>query len=164
MKIFDLIVLAISILTAISGYRNGLLQSIFKTVGYIAGGVIGLAISLEVIKNWQSTFAKVGAALVLIFLLAGIGEYLLGKIGLGIHKKILFGPFKLIDSLLGALLSLLRTAVLVYLTAILLIASPWQWADSNIKDSKFYTYVDQHLPKLITNYKPQVEDIFKTIN
>ncbi len=164
MKIFDLIVLAISILTAISGFRNGLLQSIFKTVGYIAGGVLGLAISLEVIKNWQSTFAKVGAALVLIFLLAGIGEYLLGKVGLGIHKKILFGPFKLINSLLGALLSLLRTAVLVYSTAILLIASPWQWADSNIKDSKFYTYVDKHLPKLITDYKPQVEDIFKKIN
>ena len=164
MKIFDLIVLAISILTAVSGFRNGLLQSIFKTVGYIAGGVLGLAISLEVIKNWQSNFAKVGLALVLIFLLAGIGEYLLGKIGLGIHKKILFGPFKLIDSLLGALLSLLRTAVLVYLTAILLIASPWQWADSNIKDSKFYTYVDHHLPRLITDYKPQVEDIFKKIN
>jgi uncharacterized membrane protein required for colicin V production len=164
MKIFDLIILVISALTAISGFRNGLLQSIFRTVGYIAGGVLGLAISLEIIKNWQSTFAKVGAALVLIFLLAGIGEYLLGKVGLGIHKKILFGPFKLIDSLLGALLSLLRTAVLVYLTAILLIASPWQWADSNIKDSKFYTYVDQHLPKLITDYKPKVEDIFKKIN
>jgi uncharacterized membrane protein required for colicin V production len=164
MKIFDLIVLVISALTAISGFRNGLLQSTFKTVGYIVGGVLGLAISLEVVKNWQSNFTKVGLALVLIFLLAGIGEYLLGKIGLGIHKKILFGPFKLIDSLLGSLLSLLRTAVLVYLTAILLIASPWQWANSNIKDSTFYTYVDQHLPKLITDYKPQVEDIFKKIN
>jgi len=164
MNYFDLAVLVIAAFTAFSGFRNGLLQSIFKTVGYIAGGVLGLAISLEVVKNWQSNFAKVGLALVLIFLLAGIGEYLLGKIGLGIHKKILFGPFKLIDSLLGALLSLLRTAVLVYLTAILLIASPWQWADSNIKDSKFYTFVDQHLPKLITDYKPQVEDIFKKIN
>ena len=164
MNYFDLAVLMIAALTALSGFKNGLLQSVFKTVGYITGGVLGLAISLEVVKNWQSTFAKVGAALVLIFLLAGIGEYLLGKVGLGIHKKILFGPFKLIDSLLGALLSLLRTAVLVYLTAILLIASPWQWADSNIKDSKFYTFVDQHLPKLITDYKPQVEDIFKKIN
>ena len=164
MKSFDLIVLALSILTAVSGFRNGLLQSIFKTVGYIAGGVLGLAISLEVIKNWQSTVAKIGAALVLIFLIAGIGEYLLGKIGVGIHKKILFGPLKLIDSLLGALLSILCTAVLVYLTAILLIASPWQWADSNIKESKFYTYIDTHLPKLITDYKPQVEEIFKKIN
>ena len=164
MNYFDLVVLVIAALTALTGFKNGLLQSIFKTVGYIAGGVLGFAISLEVVKNWQSNFAKIGAVLVLIFLIAGIGEFLLGKIGLGIHKKILFGPFKLIDSLLGALLSLLRTAVLVYLTSILLIASPWQWADSNIKESKFYTYIDQHLPKLITDYKPQVEEIFKKIN
>jgi uncharacterized membrane protein required for colicin V production len=163
-KTFDLIVLLIFIGTGLSGFRNGLLQSIFKTIGYIAGGVLGLAISLEVIKNWESNFAKAGLALVLIFLLAGIGEYLLGKIGLGIHKKLLFGPFKLIDSILGAALSLLRATVLVYLTAILLIASAWQWADANISESKFYTYTDQHLPKLITDYKPQVEDIFKQIN
>jgi len=161
---FDLAVLLLAAITALSGFRNGLLQSLFKTIGYIAGGVLGLAISLEFVKNWQSNFAKVGAVLVFIFLIAGIGEYLLGKIGVGIHKKILFGPLKLIDSLLGALLSLLRTTVLVYLTAILLIASPWQWADTNIKESKFYTYIDIHLPKLITDYKPQVEEIFKKIN
>ena len=164
MKTFDLIVLLIFIGTGLSGFKNGLLQSIFKTIGYIAGGVLGLAISIEVIKNWESNFAKVGLALVLIFLFAGVGEYLLGKIGLGIHKKLLFGPFKLIDSILGAVLSLLRATVLVYLTAILLIASSWQWADSNISESKFYSYIDQHLPELITDYKPQVEEIFKQIN
>ncbi len=164
MNYFDLAVLVIAALTAISGFRNGLLQSIFKIVGYIAGGVLGLAISLEVIKNWQSNFAKVGAALLFIFLLAGIGEFLLGKIGLGIHKKILFGPFKLADSLLGAALSLIRTIVVIYLVAILLIASPWGWADKNIQSSNFYTTIDKKLPKIITDYKPQVAEIFKKIN
>jgi uncharacterized membrane protein required for colicin V production len=164
MNYFDLGGLVIAALTAFSGFRNGLLQSIFKTVGYIAGGVLGLAIALEEVKNWQSNFAKIGAALVLIFLLAGIGEYLLGKIGLGIHKKILFGPFKFIDSLLGAALSLIRTVVVIYLVAILLIASPLSWADKNIQDSKFYTTIDSKLPKIITDYKPKVEDIFKKIN
>ncbi len=164
MNYFDLAVLVFAALTAISGFRNGLLQSIFKIVGYIAGGVLGLAISLEVIKNWQSNFAKVGAALLFIFLLAGIGEFLLGKIGLGIHKKILFGPFKLADSLLGAALSLIRTIVVIYLVAILLIASPWGWADKNIQSSNFYTTIDKKLPKIITDYKPQVAEIFKKIN
>ncbi len=164
MNYFDLAVLVIAALTAISGFRNGLLQSIFKIVGYIAGGVLGLAISLEVIKNWQSNFAKVGAALLFIFLLAAIGEFLFGKNGLGIHKKILFGPFKLADSLLGAALSLIRTIVVIYLVAILLIASPWGWADKNIQSSNFYTTIDKKLPKIITDYKPQVAEIFKKIN
>ena len=164
MKSFDLIVAAIFLFTALIGFKNGLIQTLFKTIGYIAGGVLGLAISLEVIKNWQSPFAKLGLALLLIFTVATICEYLLGKIGKGVHKRILFGPFKLIDSLLGACLSILRAAVLIYLSAILLIASPWGWVDSNIDNSKFYTYIEDHLPKLITDYQPKVEEIFKKIN
>jgi uncharacterized membrane protein required for colicin V production len=164
MNTFDLIVAAILIVTALTGFKNGLIQSLFKTIGYIAGGVLGLVIALEVVKDWSSPFAKVGMAIVLIFVIANIGQYLLGKIGALFHKLVLFGPFKLIDSLLGASLSILRAAVLIYLSAILLIASPWGWADSNIATSKFFTYVENNLPKLITDYQPKVEEIFKQIN
>jgi len=164
MNTFDLIVGAVLIITAFVGFKNGLIQSLFKTIGYIAGGVLGLVIALEVIKDWSSPFAKVGLGIVLIFVTASIGQYLLGKIGALFHKLVLFGPFKLIDSLLGASLSILRAAVLIYLSAILLIASPWGWADSNIATSKFYTYVENNLPELITDYQPKVEEIFKQIN
>jgi len=164
MNTFDLIVAAVFLFTAFAGFKNGLIQSLFKAIGYIAGGVLGLVIALKVVKDWSSPFAKVGMAIVLIFVAASIGQYLLGKIGALFHKLVLFGPFKLIDSLLGASLSILRAVVLIYLSAILLIASPWGWADSNIATSKFYTYVEKNLPKLITDYQPKVEDIFKQIN
>ena len=164
MNTFDLIVGAILIITAFIGFKNGLIESLFKTIGYIAGGVLGLVIALEVITDWQSALAKVGMALLLIFVTASIGQYLLGKIGSVLRKLVFFGPFKLIDSLFGAFLSILRAVVLIYLSAILLIASPWGWADSNIANSKFYTYVENNLPKLITDYQPKVEEIFKQIN
>jgi uncharacterized membrane protein required for colicin V production len=164
MNTFDLIVAALLIFTALTGFKNGLIQSLFKAIGYVAGGVLGLVIALEVVKDWSSPFTKVGMAIVLIFVTAGIVQYLLGKIGAFFHKLVLFGPFKLIDSLLGASLSILRSTVLIYLSAILLIASPWSWADSNIATSKFYTYVEKNLPKLITDYEPKVEQIFKQIN
>ena len=164
MNSFDLIVAAVLLFTAFAGFKNGLIQSLFKAIGYIAGGVLGLVIALEIVKDWSSSFAKVGMAIVLVFVAASIGQYLLGKIGALFHKLVLFGPFKLLDSLLGASLSILRAAVLIYLSAILLIASPWGWADSNIAPSKFYTYVEKNLPKLITDYQPKVEEIFKQIN
>jgi uncharacterized membrane protein required for colicin V production len=164
MNTFDLVVAAILLFTAFVGFKNGLIQSLFKTIGYIAGGVLGLVIALEVVKDWSNPFVKVGVAIVLIFVAASIGQYLLGKIGAAFHKLVLFGPFKLIDSLLGASLSILRAAVLIYLSAILLIASPWGWANSNIATSIFYTYVENNLPKLITDYQPKVEEIFKQIN
>jgi hypothetical protein len=46
----------------------------------------------------------------------------------------------------------------------LLIASAWAWADTNIDKSNFYAYIQDHLPKLITDYQPKVEEIFKQIN
>jgi uncharacterized membrane protein required for colicin V production len=164
MNTFDLIVAAVLVLAAFTGFKNGLIQTLFRTIGYIAGGVLGLVIALEIVKDWSSPFVKVGMVIVLVFVAASIGQYLLGKIGAAFHKLVLFGPFKLIDSLLGASLSILRSAVLIYLSAILLIASPWSWADSNIATSKFYTYVEKNLPKLITDYQPKVEEIFKQIN
>jgi len=164
MNTFDLIVAALLLFTAVSGFRIGLIQTLLQTIGYVGGGVLGLVIALEVVKNWQSPLTKLGLAILLIFVIASVGQFLLSKVGKGIHKRVLFGPFKLIDSSLGAILSILRVSVFIYLSSILLIASPWSWADTNIAKSNFYTYIEDHLPKLLTNYQPKVEEIFKQIN
>lgn len=164
MNTFDLIVAALLVFIAVSGFRIGLIQTLLQTIGYVAGGVFGLVIALEVVKDWQSPLAKLGLAIALIFVIASVGQFALSKIGKGIHKRVLFGPFKLIDSLLGAMLSILRVSILVYLISILLVASPWAWADTNIAKSNFYTYIEDHLPRLITDYQPKVEEIFKQIN
>ena len=164
MNYFDLIIAAILLITALSGFKYGLLQSIFKTVGYIAGGVVGVVIAVEVMSKWSNTVAKAGGAIILILLLATAGEFILGKIGLGFRKALLIAPLKLIDSLLGGLLSIFRTTFIAYLLAAILIATPWSFGDKYIKPSKFYTYTDSHLPKVITDLKIQAEKLFKGLN
>ena len=164
MNYFDLIIAAILLITALSGFKNGLIQSIFKTVGYIAGGVIGVAIAVEVMSKWSNTLAKAGGAIILILLLATAGEFILGKIGLGFRKALLIAPLKLIDSFLGSLLSVFRTTFIAYLLAAILIATPWSFGDKYIKPSKFYTYTDSHLPKVITDLKVQADKLFKELN
>jgi uncharacterized membrane protein required for colicin V production len=161
---FDLVIGLALVVTAIGGYRNGLLQSIFKTVGYIAGGVIGVAIAVEVMSKWSNTLAKAGGAIILILLLATAGEFILGKIGLGFRKVLLISPLKLIDSLLGGLLSVVRTSFIAYLLAIILIATPWSVGDQYITPSKFYIYADSHLPKVITDLKTQADKLFKELS
>ena len=164
MNYFDLINAIALVIAGISGFKNGLLQSIFKTVGYIAGGVVGVAIAVEVMSKWSSTLAKAGGTIILILLLATAGEFTLGKIGLGFRKALLIAPLKLIDSLLGALLSIARTAFIAYLLAVILVATPWSFGDKYIATSKFYTYTDSHLPNVITNLKTQADKLFKELN
>ena len=164
MNYFDLINAIALVIAGISGFKNGLLQSIFKTIGYIAGGVVGVAIAVEVMSKWSSTFAKAGGAIILILLLATAGEFIFGKIGLGFRKALLIAPLKFIDSLLGGVLSIARTAFIAYLLAVILVATPWSFGDKYIATSKFYTYTDSHLPKVITDLKTQADKLFKELN
>jgi len=161
---FDLVNAIALVIALISGFKNGLLQSIFKTIGYIAGGVVGVAIAVEVMSKWSSTLAKAGGAIILILLLATAGEFILGKIGLGFRKALLIAPLKFIDSLSGALLSIARTAFIAYLLAVILVATPWNFGDKYIATLKFYTYTDSNLPKVITDLKTQADKLFKELN
>jgi len=157
--IFDAVVLISVLIAAISGYKLGVLQSLFKTIGYIAGGVTGVFIAANFLSEINSIVIKVLISVVIILLSAVAGQFILGKIGLLIHKGLLFSPFKAIDSLLGSMLSAIKTAIIFYIIATLLLATSWQLANDYIKDSKFYTAADKYLPRVVTDIKIEAKRI-----
>jgi uncharacterized membrane protein required for colicin V production len=164
MNYFDFIVAFILLLSFYGGYRNGLIKSIFSTIGYIAGGVLGLAAAVNYLSNWQSEIQKVGLALLAILLGATLGEFSLGKIG-SLFRKVLFvPPFKLIDSLLGAGLSVIRAAFVLYLVSTLLVVSSWGLADDYIKPSKVYTYTESHLPSVMKEVRVEIDNLLQKVN
>ena len=164
MKVFDLLILLALLITAYGGFKNGFIQTVFKSVGYIAGGVAGVAIAVEVMSTWSNNLVKAVCTIILILLLATTGELILGKIGLGFRKVLLISPLKFFDSLLGAALATLRTVFITYLIAVILIATPWSIGDRYISSSQFYTYTDSHLPEVVTELKTYGDKLFKQIN
>ncbi len=164
MKAFDLLVLLALLITACGGFKNGFIQTVFKTIGYIAGGVAGVAIAVEVMNTWSNNLAKAAGAIILILILATTGEFILGKVGQGFRKILFISPLKLLDSLLGASLATLRTVFIVYLLSVILIATPWSIGDKYIASSQFYNYTDSHLPKVVTELKTYGDKLFKQIN
>ena len=156
--IFDAVVLIIVLLTAIPGYKLGFLQSLFKTIGYIAGGVIGVFIAANYLSELESIVTKVVISVVMILLSAEAGQFILGKIGLLIHKGLLFAPLKSIDSLLGSVLSAAKNFIIFYIIVTVLLASSWQPVN-DIKNSKFYTTADKYLPKIFTDLKGEVDKL-----
>ena len=164
MNYFDLLIVLVLLIAFYSGYKNGLIKTIFRTAGYIAGGVAGLALAVKYLATWESQTQKVAFALLAIFIGASIGEFLLGKVG-SLFRKILFvPPFKLIDSLLGAGLSTLRAAFILYLVATLLVFSTWSIADKYIKPSKLYDYADSHLPSVMNEVKSEIVKLLDKVN
>ena len=164
MNAFDLLVLIALLITACGGFKNGFIQTVFKSIGYIAGGVAGVAIAVEVMSAWSNNVAKAAGAIILILLLATVGEFILGKMGLGFRKVLFISPLRFLDSLLGAALAILRTVFIIYLLAVILIATPWSIGDEYIASSQFYTYTDSHLPEVVTELKTYGDKLFKQIN
>jgi len=161
---FDLLIILVLVIAFYSGYKNGLIKTIFTTAGYIAGGVAGLALAVKYLATWDSQSQKVVLALLAVFVGASIGEFLLGKIG-SLFRKILFvPPFKLIDSLVGAAISTLRAAFVLYLVATLLVFSIWDIADKYIKPSKIYDYTDSHLPSVMNEVKSEIVKLLEKVN
>jgi uncharacterized membrane protein required for colicin V production len=141
------------------GYKAGFLKSIFSLVGYVGGGVLGLALAWNYLKDWDSVIQKFSLLLLAIAIGSAAGQWLLGKFAEFFHKTILFGPFKWLDSLLGAAFSILRTVLMVYLIAVICLAIPWQWADKNIPDSQIYQKIEQYTPTLIKNVTERVKSL-----
>jgi uncharacterized membrane protein required for colicin V production len=164
MNYFDLLISLVLLVAFYAGYKNGLIKTMFRTIGYIAGGVLGLALAVKYLATWESQSQKVVLALFAVFIGASLGELALGKIG-SLFRKIFFvPPFKLIDSLFGAAISVLRAAFILYLVATLLVFSNWSATDKYIKPSKLYDYVDSHLPSVMDEVKSEIIKLLEKVN
>lgn len=154
------IALALLALGAIKrGYRTGFLATIFRTLGYIFGGVAGLYFSLQLVSSWDSLIKQIAAVLVAIFLGARLGLLIFGKAAKFFHARILWKPLKALDSLAGVALELVRVVVIVYLVLTTLLWSPWSPVKTQINESQIYAQLDQRLPSVVTDLKNRANEL-----
>ena len=155
------ITLALLALGAIKrGYSTGFLATIFRTLGYIVGGVAGLYFSLQLVAwSSHSLIKQVIAVLVAIFLGAQLGLLVFGKFAKFFHARLLWKPLKAIDSLAGVALELIRVVVIGYLVLTTLLWSPWSPVKTQINESQIYAQLDQRLPSMITDLKDRADEL-----
>ena len=164
MNSFDYLILVLLVISAFSGYKAGLIQTVFRTVGYIAGGVIGVAVAIDYLDSLNSEIYLLGGLVLSVIIFALLGEFLLGRLGLLFRKALFIPPFKFIDSALGGSLSVIKFGVIAYLISTILVASPIALADKYISPSKSYTYADTHLPKVAMDLKQEVAQLFNKLS
>jgi len=164
MNSFDYLILVLLVISGFSGYKAGLIQTVFKTIGYVAGGVIGVGIAIKYLDSLASEIYLLGGLVLSVIIFALLGEFLLGRLGLLFRKALFIPPFKFIDSALGGALSVIKFGVITYLISTILVASPIALADKYITPSKSFTYADTHLPKVAMDLKQEVVQLFNRIS
>jgi uncharacterized membrane protein required for colicin V production len=160
MNYFDYLILILLAISAFSGFKAGLIQTVFKSIGYVAGGVVGVAVAINYLDSLESEIYLLGGLILSVITFAILGEFLLGRIGALFRKVLFIPPFKLIDSALGGALSVIKFGVIAYLISIILVASPIALADRYITPSKSYTYADTHLPSAADDLRVSIKELF----
>ena len=155
--IVDIALVLVAIGAVVSGFRRGFLHTIFTTVGYIGGGILGLVISLHFIGNVHSSVNKFMVTIIAIFLMAELGRRVLGSSAKFFRTRILWAPFRLIDSLLGVILELIRVAILTYLLVSVILWSPWASARKAVSESTIYPKLTEQMPHIFNQLRADIE-------
>lgn len=162
-----MIVDAILILTAlgavITGFRRGFLQSLFSTVGYIGGGILGLILGLDFTPKVHSTLNRFLLVFFAVLILAEIGRRLLGSLATFFRTRLLWAPLRFIDSIAGVALELVRVTIFAYLLIALALWSPWSFAKNAIGESKIYPQMKKEMPHVLDQLRVEIEKKLGTI-
>lgn len=157
----------ILILTAvgavISGFRRGFLQSLFSTIGYIGGGILGLSLGLDFTSKVHSSLNRFLLVFFAIFLCAEIGRRILGMLAGFFRARLLWAPLKFIDSVAGVALELVRVTIFAYLLIALVLWSPWSFAKHAIAESKIYPEMKKQMPHALDQLRVDIEKKLGTI-
>jgi len=156
----DLVILGSILATSIIGYRNGLIRTLFKFVGFVLGGVLGIYLSLRFSHSWTLDVKRIGFVIIAIVAGGYLCSFLAGALAKGMRATIFRGPLAFIDSVAGAALEVVRTVIALYLIATVLLWSPWESAQNQITESKILPKIQPYIPGLITQANDWVKEEF----
>ena len=120
-NVLDIALAAVLVGYALIGHRQGLVVSVMSLVGFLSGGALGMWLLPILLKRWDSVDSNAGLrAVVLIFLvfvLASVGQAVAVLLGSRLRRGIRVKPARVIDSLLGAMATVIAASVLIWFMA-----------------------------------------------
>jgi S1-C subfamily serine protease len=147
MSLVDVVLIALALLFALSGFRQGLLVSATSIVGFLGGAVLGAQLSGPVADRIDgSNVTRVFAALVVVLAGALLGQILAGAIGRALRSRVTWEPAKVVDSVAGAVVSAAAVLLVAWMVASPLASSPFPPVASQVRQSALVAAVDHAVP------------------
>src|ERR687890_516573 len=136
MSVVDLVLIALALLFALSGFRQGLLVSSTSILGFLGGAVLGAQLSGPVAERIDgSSVTRVFAALVVVLAGALLGQILAGAAGRALRSRLTWEPAKMVDSVAGAVVSSAAVLLVAWMVASPLASSPFPQVSSQVRQS-----------------------------
>src|ERR1700722_19968893 len=160
---FDLAVIAVAFIAAVSGWRSGAVGSLMSFVGVDLGAVAGELLAPHIVSQISGARTKLSIALFLILALVVVGEVAGVVLGRAVRGAIRSRTIRNIDSLIGVAVQLV-----VVLTAAWLLATPLTQSKdqpelaSAVKGSRVLAQVNEVAPPWLKTVPKRLSALLNT--
>jgi S1-C subfamily serine protease len=158
-SVVDVVLIALALVFALSGFRQGLLVSATSILGFLGGAVLGAQLSGPVAERIDgSSVTRVFAALVVVLAAALLGQILAGAAGRALRGRVTWEPAKVLDSVGGAVVSAVAVLLVAWMVASPLASSPFPPVASQVRQSALVQAVDRAVPDGVRNVYDNLRD------
>jgi hypothetical protein len=149
--IFDLIFVVIALGALFTGYKNGLLITIVRSVFFIGGAIAAMYLVVE----YEKTGWLIAAIIAGAYAAAWVGT----QIAKSIKVTLIRGPLRWIDSTAGAIFEVSKYVILFYIVGTILLWAPWSAGQNSVAESKVYLQIDTQAPGVISALRKEIEKL-----
>jgi hypothetical protein len=149
--IFDLVFTVIALGALYTGYKNGMLVTIVRTIFFIGGAIGAMYLVVEYDKTGWLIAAIIGGA----YAAAWVGT----QIAKSIKTTLIRGPLRWIDSTAGAIFEISKYVLLFYIVGTILLWAPWSAGQNSVAESKVYLQIDTRAPGVISALRNEIEKL-----
>ncbi|CAB4849012.1 unannotated protein [freshwater metagenome] len=146
MNFLDIVVVLIAAGAALSGWKRGLVGGVLSFAGFLAGAIIGAVVAPHFIGGLTG-FVAFLAGIGIVIIAAGAGNLVAGLLGSWIRRQVSWRPVRVVDSVGGALFSVLTVALVAWVLASAAAVAPLGALSSQVRGSAVLGEIDRLLPE-----------------
>ncbi|CAN5363562.1 acid resistance serine protease MarP [soil metagenome] len=156
----DLVIIALALLFAANGYRQGLITSAASFLGFFGGAVLGSQLASPVAEAFStSLFAQIFIALLVVLGVAFLGQLAAVWVGQRIRGWLTWHPARRADAVLGSVLSALAVLLVAWMVVTPLASSAFPTVAREVRQSVIVGAVDQTVPGPVRSLYDSLRDL-----
>src|SRR5665811_1733220 len=119
--LLDIVLGVLLVSYGFTGHRQGFVVSVLSLIGVLSGGALGMWLLPVLLQRWHSVDDNVLARTVVlifgVFVLASLGQAIAISLGSRLRHGLRVRPARVVDSILGAVATVLAVSVLLWFMA-----------------------------------------------
>ncbi|MBB2908957.1 S1-C subfamily serine protease [Streptosporangium becharense] len=161
--LLDLVLIALMVAFAVSGYRQGFIIGALSFVGFVGGGLLGMFIAPPIAGALvDGDTERALLAIVIVFLAATIGQFASSTIGAVVRSHVTWEPAKVVDAVGGTFASALSVLIIAWLIGSLVASSHFTLISEQVNKSLLLSTVDQALPTAAKEWQKPFKNFIDT--